>query len=184
MIWKSMELFWYAKVHSSRKYRKTHILRSLNLWVRNCTSCLRSWTRQEAGITQFLTHKSTLLSISQRSLHYSRQNMFQHWFTIYLTHYAQHYLDTSNNINCDRDFFLHINFEPVVILPVSAAPRRRGSVHCYANAQCKCLQVRKWFRVWWGYTELAQKVCPRLRDSACWRSGEITQPRTLFWQTL
>ena len=28
------------------------------------------------------------------------------------------------------------------------------------------------------YTELAKKVCPRLRDSACWRSGEITQPRT------
>ena len=29
-------------------------------------------------------------------------------------------------------------------------------------------------------TELAKKVCPRLRDSACWRSGEITQPRTKF----
>ena len=25
-------------------------------------------------------------------------------------------------------------------------------------------------------TELANKVCPRLRDSACWRSGEMTQP--------
>ena len=25
-----------------------------------------------------------------------------------------------------------------------------------------------------------QKVCPMLRDSACWRSGEITQPRTNF----
>ena len=25
---------------------------------------------------------------------------------------------------------------------------------------------------------LPNKVCPRLRDSACWRSGEITQPRT------
>ena len=24
----------------------------------------------------------------------------------------------------------------------------------------------------------AKKVCPRLRYSACWRSGEITQPRT------
>ena len=36
----------------------------------------------------------------------------------------------------------------------------------------------------WAYslaetsTELAKKVSPRLRDSACWRSGEITQPRT------
>ena len=29
-------------------------------------------------------------------------------------------------------------------------------------------------------TELAKKVCTRLRDSACWRSGEITQPRTNF----
>ena len=29
-----------------------------------------------------------------------------------------------------------------------------------------------------GPTELAKKVCPRLRDSACWHSGEITQPRT------
>ena len=27
-------------------------------------------------------------------------------------------------------------------------------------------------------TGLPNKVCPRLRDSACWRSGEITQPRT------
>ena len=26
-------------------------------------------------------------------------------------------------------------------------------------------------------TGLPNKVCPRLRDSACWRSGEITQPR-------
>ena len=25
-------------------------------------------------------------------------------------------------------------------------------------------------------TGLPNKVCPRLRDSACWRSGEITQP--------
>ena len=25
-----------------------------------------------------------------------------------------------------------------------------------------------------------KKGCPRLRDSACWRSGEITQPRTNF----
>ena len=25
---------------------------------------------------------------------------------------------------------------------------------------------------------MAKKVCSRLRDSACWRSGEITQPRT------
>ena len=24
---------------------------------------------------------------------------------------------------------------------------------------------------------LPNKVCPRLRDSACWRCGEITQPR-------
>ena len=29
-----------------------------------------------------------------------------------------------------------------------------------------------------GCTGLPNKVCPRLRDSACWRSGEITQPRT------
>ena len=29
-------------------------------------------------------------------------------------------------------------------------------------------------------TGLPNKVCPRLRDSACWRSGEITQPRTRF----
>ena len=29
-------------------------------------------------------------------------------------------------------------------------------------------------------TELVKKVCPRLRDSACWRRGEITQPRTIF----
>ena len=28
------------------------------------------------------------------------------------------------------------------------------------------------------YTGLPNKVCPRLRDSACWCSGEITQPRT------
>ena len=28
------------------------------------------------------------------------------------------------------------------------------------------------------FTGLPNKVCPRLRDSACWRSGEITQPRT------
>ena len=27
-------------------------------------------------------------------------------------------------------------------------------------------------------TGLPNKVCPRLRDCACWRSGEITQPRT------
>ena len=40
-------------------------------------------------------------------------------------------------------------------------------------------------------TELAKKVCPRLRDlatrhSACWRSGEFTQPTydKLFWPTL
>ena len=34
-------------------------------------------------------------------------------------------------------------------------------------------------------TELAKKVCPRLCDSTCWRSGEITQPRThFFWPTL
>ena len=26
------------------------------------------------------------------------------------------------------------------------------------------------------HTELTKKVCPRLRDSGCWRSGEITQP--------
>ena len=31
-----------------------------------------------------------------------------------------------------------------------------------------------------GSTELAKKVCPGLHDSACWRSGEITQPRTNF----
>ena len=29
-----------------------------------------------------------------------------------------------------------------------------------------------------SHTGLPNKVCPRLRDSACWRSGEITQPRT------
>ena len=34
------------------------------------------------------------------------------------------------------------------------------------------------------YTEWAKKVCPRLRDSACWRSGEITQPRTHFFGQL
>ena len=28
------------------------------------------------------------------------------------------------------------------------------------------------------FTGLPNKVRPRLRDSACWRSGEITQPRT------
>ena len=28
------------------------------------------------------------------------------------------------------------------------------------------------------HTGLPNKVCPRLRDSACWSSGEITQPRT------
>ena len=27
-------------------------------------------------------------------------------------------------------------------------------------------------------TGLSNKVCPRLRDSVCWHSGEITQPRT------
>ena len=27
-------------------------------------------------------------------------------------------------------------------------------------------------------TTIQYRVCPRLRDSACWRSGEITQPRT------
>ena len=33
-------------------------------------------------------------------------------------------------------------------------------------------------------TELAKKVCPRLRDSVFWRSGEITQPtgQTFFCQ--
>ena len=30
------------------------------------------------------------------------------------------------------------------------------------------------------YTELAKRACPRLRDSACWRSGDITQPMTKF----
>ena len=29
-----------------------------------------------------------------------------------------------------------------------------------------------------SFTGVPNKVCPRLRDSACWRSGEITQPRT------
>ena len=33
-------------------------------------------------------------------------------------------------------------------------------------------------------TELAKKVCPRLSDSACWRSGEITQLRTNFFGQL
>ena len=33
-------------------------------------------------------------------------------------------------------------------------------------------------------TELAKKVCPRLRDSACRRCGEITQPRTHFFGQL
>ena len=33
-------------------------------------------------------------------------------------------------------------------------------------------------------TELAKKVCPRLRDSACWRSGETTQPMTHFFGQL
>ena len=33
-------------------------------------------------------------------------------------------------------------------------------------------------------TELAKKVCPWLRDSACWRSGEITQPRTTVFGQL
>ena len=32
-----------------------------------------------------------------------------------------------------------------------------------------------------NHTELAKKVCPRLRDSACLRSGEITQSRTHFF---
>ena len=35
-----------------------------------------------------------------------------------------------------------------------------------------------------AYTEFAKKVCPRLRDSACWRSGEITQPKTNFFGQL
>ena len=34
------------------------------------------------------------------------------------------------------------------------------------------------------FTELAKKVSPRLRDSACWRSAEITQPRTHFFGQL
>ena len=34
------------------------------------------------------------------------------------------------------------------------------------------------------YTELAKRVCPRLRDSACWRSGDITQPMTNFFGQL
>ena len=34
------------------------------------------------------------------------------------------------------------------------------------------------------HTELVKKVCPRLRDSACWLSGEITQPRTNFFGLL
>ena len=33
-------------------------------------------------------------------------------------------------------------------------------------------------------TEWAKKVCPKLRDSAWWRSGEITQPRTNFFGQL
>ena len=35
-----------------------------------------------------------------------------------------------------------------------------------------------------GCTELAKKDCPRWRDSACWRCGEITQPRTYFFDHL
>ena len=31
---------------------------------------------------------------------------------------------------------------------------------------------------------MAINVCPRLRDSACWRSCEITQPRTNFFAQL
>ena len=34
------------------------------------------------------------------------------------------------------------------------------------------------------HTELAKKMCPRLRDSACWRSDEITQPRINFFGQL
>ena len=34
------------------------------------------------------------------------------------------------------------------------------------------------------HTELAKKVCPGLHDSACWRSGEITQLRTNFFGQL
>ena len=32
--------------------------------------------------------------------------------------------------------------------------------------------------------QLSKKNCPRLRDSACWRSGEITQPWTNFFVQL
>ena len=40
-------------------------------------------------------------------------------------------------------------------------------------------------RLMHGYTELAKKVCPRLRDLATAPAGGITQPRTnLFWPTL
>ena len=31
---------------------------------------------------------------------------------------------------------------------------------------------------------MAKKVCPRLRDSACWRSVEITQPSINFFAQL
>ena len=33
-------------------------------------------------------------------------------------------------------------------------------------------------------TEMAKKVCPRLCDSACWRSSKIAQPRTHFFGQL
>ena len=35
-----------------------------------------------------------------------------------------------------------------------------------------------------SFSELAKNVCPSLHDSACWRSGEITQPRTHFFGPL
>ena len=55
----------------------SNILRSVYLWVRNCASLppARGWTRQEGGITWFLTHKFTLLS-SVKTFGGSRTSIF------------------------------------------------------------------------------------------------------------
>ena len=77
-------MFWYMTTRSNKLYYwpfsrcqlesylsiPPHlVLRCVNLWVRNCVKTRRG--SKEAGFTQFLTHKSTLLSTS--SCHGERQ---------------------------------------------------------------------------------------------------------------
>ena len=60
-------------------------------------------------------------------------------------------------------------FGEIALLGTGRMNRRTANVRCQFDIQS---------------TELAKKVCPRLRDSACWRGAEITQPRTNFFGQL